>query len=81
MLVLEQGAVRNSSQSSPVYGLSLTSIFFFRVCCSQRHRHTPQNGRFNITAEAHLQVLSDLGVTQIQLDALAEAKGGISRDR
>eukprot|EP00752_Nemacystus_decipiens_P009247 g8260.t1 len=36
--------------------------------------------RFNITAEAHLQVLSELGVTQIQLDALAEAKGGISRD-
>ena len=56
-------------------------LFIFRVCCSQRHRHTPQNGRFNITAEAHLQVLSDLGVTQIQLDALAEAKGGISRDR
>eukprot|EP00903_Cladosiphon_okamuranus_P016220 g14967.t1 len=36
--------------------------------------------RFNITVEAHLQVLSELGFSQIQLDALAEAKGGISRD-
>lgn len=43
--------------------------------------NTPRNRRFNITAEAHLQVLSELGVTQIQLDALAEAKGGITRDR
>ncbi|CAM9751399.1 unnamed protein product [Scytosiphon promiscuus] len=36
--------------------------------------------RFNISAEAHLKVLAEIGVTQSQLDALAEARGGISRD-
>ncbi|CAN0348189.1 unnamed protein product, partial [Ectocarpus fasciculatus] len=36
--------------------------------------------RFNITAEAHLRVLSELGESQMRLDALMEAKGGISRD-
>ncbi|CAM9263019.1 unnamed protein product [Pylaiella littoralis] len=51
-------------------------------------RVTPQELRcmldartsFNISAEAHLEVLEELGVSQAQLDALAEAKGGISRD-
>lgn len=37
--------------------------------------------RFNITVEAHLQVLEDLGVTQVHLDELTLAKGGITRDR
>lgn len=37
--------------------------------------------RFHITVEAHLEVLEDLGVTQVHLDELALAKGGISRER
>ncbi|CAB1113275.1 unnamed protein product [Ectocarpus sp. CCAP 1310/34] len=36
--------------------------------------------RFNITAEAHLRVLAELGESQMRLDALMEAKGGIPID-
>lgn len=83
LLVLEATTSTFASRAKDLKTSSTVHILVLvvRVCAFSTPSPHPANDRFNVTAEAHLQVLSELGVSQIQLDALAEAKGGISRDR